>query len=233
MKAAKFKISVNPDVSLFQGERLFVDTTIINTGASEAEFEYWSCGWEWEWAIDNPNVLLLGSAGILPPYFLRTCFSRVHRIIVLKPQEAFDFSEMELMVSEKCPLGKQKFRLQYRDIWSNEVVINVVKGTEEQRKAQQMKRDAYEKEQEKRDDASQPKGVVKTFYESGELYFERSVKNGKWNGPYKLYYRNGQLEEEGNHLDNMADGKTRFYDKYGHLKEEKIYIKGNEILQCR
>ena len=36
-------------------------------------------------------------------------------------------------------------------------------------------------------------GIVKRFYESGELYDERSVNNGKLDGPVKYYYKNGKL----------------------------------------
>lgn len=63
-------------------------------------------------------------------------------------------------------------------------------------------------------------GIVKSYYQNGNLAREYSMLNGQFDGPYKRYFENGNLERE-THNDVGYDTKiTKEYFKSGKLKIE-------------
>ena len=93
-------------------------------------------------------------------------------------------------------------------------------------------------------------GIIKTYYESGALQSETTVKNGKSDGPAKAYYESGILMVEGNFEDGIGtvtqyyesgiveketrfkDGKRnglqKLYDQSGNLESEKYFKDGKK-----
>ena len=67
-----------------------------------------------------------------------------------------------------------------------------------------------------------PDGLVKEFYESGELMMEKTYLNGQKNGIYKLFYPSGSAWKEGKFTnDQMIRLKT--YAENGKLLSDKIF----------
>ena len=58
-------------------------------------------------------------------------------------------------------------------------------------------------------------GVVKEYYESGALKFERNFKDGKLNGVWKYYDLSGYLSTERNYKDDKLNGVVKEYYEWG------------------
>ena len=69
-------------------------------------------------------------------------------------------------------------------------------------------------------------GLVRGWYENGQLSFEGIDKDGKKDGLIRFWYENGQLWFEINNKDNMPDGLTRYWHEDGRLKSEKTWKNG-------
>jgi|GEM_PF-803524 antitoxin component YwqK of YwqJK toxin-antitoxin module len=69
-------------------------------------------------------------------------------------------------------------------------------------------------------------GMIKYYYESGELSEETPVINGKINGVEKCYYENGKLKSESSHTDDIEIGTRKVYYETGVLKAEYPYSQG-------
>lgn len=73
-------------------------------------------------------------------------------------------------------------------------------------------------------------GLVKGYYENGQLRYEKNYKDGKLNGLTKIYLENGQLNLEGNYKDGKMNGYQKKWYENGQLKHEYNYKGGFEGL---
>ncbi len=153
------------------------------------------------------------------------CGSRIFppKEIILKPGETYEQNCTVSFAKESVNSGPLTFRIGLKTpghlpAWSNDMTIDVRGGNEEQ-KAEWRKTAAYLEDFAKAEDVSSaPDGIVKRFYESGEIYDERSVKNGKLDGPVKYYFKNGKLSKEAVYVagknthwvDYNPDGSVQF-----------------------
>ncbi|MDU8884552.1 hypothetical protein RXV94_00165 [Yeosuana sp. MJ-SS3] len=71
-------------------------------------------------------------------------------------------------------------------------------------------------------------GLVKEWYENGQLSQEAILKDGKAVGNFKEWYENGQLNFEATFLDGKQDGLSRIWLENGKLKSETTFIKGQK-----
>jgi antitoxin component YwqK of YwqJK toxin-antitoxin module len=71
-------------------------------------------------------------------------------------------------------------------------------------------------------------GLVRDYYESGQLKDEWNYKDGNINGDglRRSWYESGQLKEELNLKDGKPDGLLRFWYESGQLKEERNFKDG-------
>jgi len=192
------KIDVStPGTKVKSWEPMEVAVRITNTSNVSQHVGTEICGVHgviW-WITNDKLVYVQGGSG--------GCLSNISppKEIILKPGEMY---EQECAVSfdkEKVISGPLTFRIGLKNIgrlpaWSNDITINVEGGTGEQ-KAQWQKSSAYqEKFRKEQDVSSSPDGIVKRYYETGELYDERTVKDGKLDGLAKYYYKSGKLQKE-------------------------------------
>ena len=56
-----------------------------------------------------------------------------------------------------------------------------------------------------------PKDVGRSYYQSGKIRTEATVRNGLLNGPAVMYHESGIKMSEANYRAGMLDGKTRSY----------------------
>ena len=68
-----------------------------------------------------------------------------------------------------------------------------------------------------------PDGIVKEYYEGGELLAEYNYKDGKLEGLSKGYYANGVFRGEWNYKGGKLDGVIKAYDDKGNLNYEITY----------
>jgi len=66
-------------------------------------------------------------------------------------------------------------------------------------------------------------GIEEQNYKTGELWIERTIKDGKLEGPTKEYYKNGDLKGEWTYLDNKLQGRGRTYYQGGRLELESNF----------
>ena len=66
-------------------------------------------------------------------------------------------------------------------------------------------------------------GIIKSYYENGNLESEGNFKDGKLNGLSKVYYENGNLKREDNYKDDKLEGLYKGYYENGDLKSEDNY----------
>ncbi|WP_439880718.1 hypothetical protein ACSX1A_16365 [Pontibacter sp. MBLB2868] len=59
-----------------------------------------------------------------------------------------------------------------------------------------------------------------SYYADGEVETEYSLKNGKLHGLLKIYYESGQLKKQGTYTDGKGNGKFVEYDEYGNKTAE-------------
>jgi len=65
-----------------------------------------------------------------------------------------------------------------------------------------------------------PDGVIKEYYDTGELADEMNYKDNRLNGVAKTYYRTGVLFYEVNYQDGKRDGVQKVFYESGKLKNE-------------
>ncbi|MBO5997035.1 MAG: hypothetical protein J6P93_00710 [Alphaproteobacteria bacterium] len=76
-------------------------------------------------------------------------------------------------------------------------------------------------------------GLSKGYYgENGQLWWERTYKDGEKDGPEKWYYENGQLMSEQTYKNGKEDGPGKRYNRNGELNGEAIY-KDGRLIECR
>ena len=66
-------------------------------------------------------------------------------------------------------------------------------------------------------------GIVKFYYDSGELAAVSGYKAGKKDGAATSYYPNGNIEGEGNYVAGNKEGMFYFYDEEGIRKKDISY----------
>lgn len=71
-------------------------------------------------------------------------------------------------------------------------------------------------------------GILREFYETGELYKEIPYYKGKKEGIEKIYYKSGKIKQKIPYINNLLNGKRVFYYENGNIKEEYSYIDGKE-----
>ncbi len=76
-------------------------------------------------------------------------------------------------------------------------------------------------------------GIWRWWYESGQLASEGTYKNGIRDGTWRYWYENGQLECEGIYKDEIRDGTWRGWHESGQLKYERTYKNGKLDGTCR
>ena len=69
-------------------------------------------------------------------------------------------------------------------------------------------------------------GLVRVYYNNGQLESEKNYRYGKINGFVKSYHDNGQLASEGAYKDNKRKGFWKFYYKNGQIKKRANYRYG-------
>lgn len=155
----------------------------------------------------------------------RGCMRNIYppQEIILKTGEIYEQKCTVSFDKQKIDSGPLIFRIGLKNTghlpaWSNDINVNVQGATEGQ-KALWLKSSAYQQKFMKEEDVTSAKdGIVKRFYESGELYDERSVKDGKLDGPVKYYYKNRILKKEVTYVkgdpthwvDYNEDGSVQF-----------------------
>ena len=63
-------------------------------------------------------------------------------------------------------------------------------------------------------------GIVREWYENGQLRFEYNFKDGEWDGLQREWYKNGQLRFEYPYKDGEWDGLQRAWKENGQLLYE-------------
>ncbi len=66
-------------------------------------------------------------------------------------------------------------------------------------------------------------GLIRMYYDNGQLRAERYFQSGKLNGSYRMFHENGQLKLEGSYKDNKLNGVFKRYDQRGQLTAEELY----------
>ena len=66
-------------------------------------------------------------------------------------------------------------------------------------------------------------GICKEYYQSGEIEYEANYKDGQLNGVWKRYFKNGAINKEGNYIKDKREGLEKTYDRYGNLRIEENY----------
>jgi len=84
----------------------------------------------------------------------------------------------------------------------------------------------YDAQGNKKTEGIIPNGLVKEYYQNGNLMMKAVFIGDKVEGMLNSYYENGQLMTAWNFKDNKQDGLCLTYDKTGKLKEEGYYKAG-------
>ena len=71
--------------------------------------------------------------------------------------------------------------------------------------------------------------LCRTWYEDGQLMYDNNFKDGKRDGLSREWYENGQLKFEYNFKDGKEDGLCRGWHENGQLKNEYNYKDGTLI----
>ena len=67
------------------------------------------------------------------------------------------------------------------------------------------------------------KNIKKTYYDTGELFCEITLKNNIYNGPFTCYYKNGALEKKGTFINGKTEGKREIYYETGEILQTDTY----------
>lgn len=71
-----------------------------------------------------------------------------------------------------------------------------------------------------------PDGIIREYYDSGELMAEVQYKNDRLDGIARTYHRTGILYQENHYNDGLEDGISKTFYENGQLKFEKNYKNG-------
>ena len=78
-------------------------------------------------------------------------------------------------------------------------------------------------------------GIVKGFYENGQLTYRRTYKEGKLDGLWEIFHENGQVSFTGYYENDKEVGVWRFFDEKGEFSPQEtlgwtleITIKSNK-----
>ena len=71
--------------------------------------------------------------------------------------------------------------------------------------------------------------VIKEFYDTGKLKFQKYYKGGKKVGCWEKWYPNGQLKYKGSYKDGKKTGKWKLWDENGKLITTYYYRNGRKI----
>ncbi len=66
-------------------------------------------------------------------------------------------------------------------------------------------------------------GIVKTWFQTGTLAAESTIRDGKANGPQRIYYPNGQLRRETTFKNNVKHGPETEYNEHGIITRHLYY----------
>jgi FixJ family two-component response regulator len=72
-------------------------------------------------------------------------------------------------------------------------------------------------------------GLVRDYYETGELMAESTYKEGKLYGVSKVYHRWGTLLFEGSFRNGLADGRCKWFTAKGQVYIEENYKNGDRL----
>ena len=72
-------------------------------------------------------------------------------------------------------------------------------------------------------------GVIKKYYENGNIEYEENYINGNLSGKWYRFYDTGELWQEVNCANNSFQGLFTTYYKNGNKKSEKIYKDGVQV----
>tara|TARA_B110000305_G_C18797067_1_gene340967 strand:- start:4 stop:507 length:504 start_codon:yes stop_codon:yes gene_type:complete len=75
-------------------------------------------------------------------------------------------------------------------------------------------------------------GIVRGWYEDGQLWTEQNYKDGKKDGSDRWWYENGQLNNEYNYKDDKKDGLFRSWYENGQLMFDYNYKDGKNDGLC-
>ena len=62
--------------------------------------------------------------------------------------------------------------------------------------------------------------MQKKYYRNGKLKLERTILNGKLNGPYNVYWPSGIIKERRFYRDGKLIGNVQHYSSSGQLLEQ-------------
>ena len=71
-------------------------------------------------------------------------------------------------------------------------------------------------------------GLVKDWYENGQLYAESTWENGELDGLYRNWRENGRLRQELPYVNDKLQGVGNFWRENGQSLTPKCYKSGNE-----
>jgi len=74
-------------------------------------------------------------------------------------------------------------------------------------------------------------GMLKSYYESGNLNIIASYKNGKLDGIFRIYDESGALKKEIMYKNHQRHGTSKEYDSTGVLLSEEYYENGRLLKQ--
>lgn len=69
-------------------------------------------------------------------------------------------------------------------------------------------------------------GINRERYANGQLQYEHTYKNGKWNGLERWWHPNGELWQEVTYKDGKSEGVWKLWYEDGQLRRECNYITG-------
>ena len=72
-------------------------------------------------------------------------------------------------------------------------------------------------------------GIVKQYYENGNIWREMTIKNGMENGVEREYYENGKLHVVADVKNGKTHGQSKLYNDDGKLYMELIWDNGEMI----
>ena len=75
-------------------------------------------------------------------------------------------------------------------------------------------------------DNGKKNGIQKKWYENKQLSINYNYINGKLNGIQKKWYKNGNIQSEINYKNDVLHGISKYWYKNGQLKYTKIYEDG-------
>ena len=70
------------------------------------------------------------------------------------------------------------------------------------------------------------KDVGRSYYQSGKIMTEATVRNGMLDGPATMFYESGTKMSEANYRAGLLDGKSVSYYQNGRMKSIAIYKDG-------